>query len=64
MYISANYGVGIANKMGGYQWGTEEDECLDTKRPKNSQIFGLSLGYKFNDNIRAELAFNHLRHFP
>ena len=56
VYISANYGVGIANKF-------DYDEELQVVRPKNSQIFGLSLGYKFNDNIRAELAFNRFHKF-
>ena len=56
VYVGANYGVGIANKF-------DYDEELDTVRPKNSRIFGLSLGYKFNDNIRAELAFNRFHKF-
>ena len=55
-YVAANYGVGIANKF-------NYDEYLKITRPKNSQIFGMAVGYQFNDNIRAELAFNHFHKF-
>lgn len=58
MYVGTNYGIGIANKFDYY-----EDEVKSIKRPKNSQIFGLLLGYKFHSNIRAELAFNRFHKF-
>ena len=55
-YVALNYGLGIANKF-------DYDEDLAVRRPKNSQIFGLAAGYKFNDNIRGELAFNRFHKF-
>ena len=57
-YVGASYGIGIANKFDYYK-----DEGMAMVRPKNSQLFGLSLGYKLNDNIRTELALNHFNKF-
>ena len=62
VYIGANYGVGIANKIGG-EYKYDEGKYLKPRRPDNSQIFGLALGYKFDDNVRAELAVNHFHNF-
>lgn len=51
-YLGASYGVGIPNKL------SYVDDVPPT-RPKNSQVFGLALGYNYNDNIRIEMAFNN-----
>ena len=57
-YIGLEYGRGIANKFDYYK-----DEGLNPTKPKNSHISSLQLGYKFNKNIRAELAFNRFHKF-
>lgn len=57
-YIGLNYGLGIANKFDYYK-----DEGLDPTKPKNSHISSLQLGYRFNKDIRAELAFNRFHEF-
>ena len=57
-YIGLNYGRGIANKFDYYK-----DEGLNPTKPKNSHISSLQLGYRFNKNIRAELAFNRFHEF-
>lgn len=51
-YLSASYGIDIANKI-------NYSEELEAKRLKNAQTFGLALGYRFNDNLRTEFAYNH-----
>ncbi len=62
VYIGTSYGVGIANKIGSH-YKIDEGTYLPSEKPKNSRIFGLALGYKFNDNIRAELALNRFHKF-
>jgi opacity protein-like surface antigen len=57
-YVGASYGIGIVNKFGYYR-----DDGLAVVRPKNSHVFGLSLGYKINDIARVEMAFNRFDKF-
>lgn len=65
-YILGSYGVGIANKFD-YEEILKiqrpEDIQLKIQRPTDIQIFGLAFGYKFNPNVRSEIAFYHSRSF-
>ncbi|MFK7761554.1 MAG: outer membrane protein [Candidatus Midichloriaceae bacterium] len=62
IYIGAGYGLGIANKIGS-QYKLTHDSSFPQKRPRDSQIFSLALGYKLGNNVRAELAFNQFSNF-
>jgi opacity protein-like surface antigen len=48
VYVKASAGISLTQKV-------SKEYFLDAKKPKNSPIFALGAGYKFNDNFRADL---------
>ena len=56
LYVGASYGVGISDKF-------HYDDGFAVKKPKDGQVFGLAFGYRFDNNVRTELAFNRFDDF-
>ena len=59
-YVAGNFGVGISAKKFDYD---PEHNDIDPTKLKNSMNFGVALGYKITDHVRAELAINRFQNF-
>ena len=59
-YVAGNFGVGISAKKFDYD---PEHYNIDPTKLKNSMNFGVALGYKVADHVRAEFAINHFQNF-
>ena len=59
-YVAGNFGVGISAKKFDYD---PNHRHADATKLKNSNIFGVALGYKVADHVRAELAINRFQNF-
>jgi opacity protein-like surface antigen len=59
-YVAGNFGVGISAKKFDYD---TDHELADPTKLKNSMNFGVALGYKVADHVRAELAINRFQNF-
>jgi opacity protein-like surface antigen len=59
-YVAGNFGVGISAKKFDYD---PKHNDIDPTKLKNSMNFGVALGYKVADHVRAELAINRFQNF-
>ena len=59
-YVAGNFGVGISAKKFDYD---PDHQHADATKLKNSMNFGVALGYKVADHVRAELAINRFQNF-
>jgi hypothetical protein len=59
-YVAGSFGVGISAKKFDYD---PEHNAIDPTKLKNSMNFGVALGYKVADHVRAELAINRFQNF-
>jgi opacity protein-like surface antigen len=59
-YVAGSFGVGISAKKFDYD---PEHAISDPIKLKNSMNFGVALGYKVADHVRAELTINRFQNF-
>lgn len=52
-YVSGSYGVSVNRNKPKYE------DYIDTKTPTKESVFGASVGYKLDENLRAELKYTH-----
>ena len=58
-FIKMNYGVGISNRLDDYA----RDGYVPASKPKNANIYGVNIGYKFKNNVSLDFGYKKSDNF-